>query len=244
MIIKSESETNVTETKSYTYIGEKNTKRCQIDLKHHTQDFNWDCGLSCVLMVLSDENREYFLENREKICKEEGFNTSTWTIDLCYLLRRFGIRHIFHTITLGVHPAYERINFYNEIFTRDEERVNKRFDDAEKNGIVVKKGSISCRTILEHLATGPVILLTNAKLLGCDICKYNKISCEMKKMFRWPVPYQGHYIVLCGYNMMINNVFYRNPTLTNRICVMSIKTLNEARKSYGTDQDTIFIYPS
>ncbi|XP_044762970.1 protein GUCD1 isoform X2 [Coccinella septempunctata] len=218
--------------------------RCQIDLKHHTQDFNWDCGLSCVLMVMSDENREYFLENRERICKEEGFNTSTWTIDLCYLLKRFGVRHIFYTITLGVHPAYERIDFYNQIFNRDEERVNRRFDDAEKNGILISKGAISWRSILEHLTTGPVILLTNAKLLGCDICKYNKMGFEMKRMFRWPVPYQGHYIVLCGYNTMINKVFYRNPTLTDRICVMSIKDLDDARRSYGTDQDAIFIYPS
>lgn len=127
---------------------------------------------------------------------------------------------------------------------------------------MVYKISISCRLILEHLTTGPVILLTNAKLLGCDICRYNKIGNELKKMFRWPVPYQGHYIVLCGYNMMMNKVFYRNPTLNDSkymqvlrkqlfkfgnlsgICVMSIRSLEEARKSYGTDQDTIFIYPS
>ncbi|KAL3271171.1 hypothetical protein HHI36_021668 [Cryptolaemus montrouzieri] len=95
MIIKSESESNITETKSFSYIHTKHRRRCEISLKHHTQSYNWDCGISCVLMVLSDKNREYFLNNKRQICEEEGFNTSTWTIDLCYLLRRFGVRHVF-----------------------------------------------------------------------------------------------------------------------------------------------------
>ncbi|KAL3271172.1 hypothetical protein HHI36_021669 [Cryptolaemus montrouzieri] len=127
---------------------------------------------------------------------------------------------------------------------RDEVRVNKRFQNAAQNGIVICQGAVSCKSILDHLATGPVILLTNVKLLRCDLCRYNRASSEFKKIFRWPATYQGHYIVLCGYDIFTHRVFYRNPGLTDRTCVMPLRNLEQARKSYGTDQDAIFIYPS
>lgn len=61
------------------------------EILHHVVHFeqrdNWDCGLSCVLMLLSEEKRKYVLQNLEEICQKEGFDKSTWTIDLCYLLK-------------------------------------------------------------------------------------------------------------------------------------------------------------
>lgn len=59
-------------------------------LDHFTQRYNWDCGVSCVLMLLTPAQREEMLDKFEMICREEGFNQSTWTIDLCYLLKRLG----------------------------------------------------------------------------------------------------------------------------------------------------------
>lgn len=85
------------------------------DLSHFKQRFNWDCGVTCVLMVLSDHDRACFLTNFEQICKEEGFNHSTWTIDLCYLLRRFNVLHNYYTTTLGVHPGYRGHTYYDKI---------------------------------------------------------------------------------------------------------------------------------
>ena len=59
-------------------------------VQHCQQQFNWDCGLSCVLMALdaADEftAKEDISSDIEKVCKAEGFGHSTWTIDLCYLL--------------------------------------------------------------------------------------------------------------------------------------------------------------
>ena len=57
-------------------------------VSHYQQKYNWDCGLSCVLMLLQGEQRMEALHNLDNICREEGFNQSTWTIDLCYLLKR------------------------------------------------------------------------------------------------------------------------------------------------------------
>ncbi|XP_050315979.1 protein GUCD1 isoform X3 [Anthonomus grandis grandis] len=193
-------------------------------------------------MVLPTKHRQHLLKNLSAVCKNEGFNKSTWTIDLCYLLRRYNVEHVFYTITIGVHEGYRGNSFYHHILNKDESRVNLKFREASKNDIIVKKGSISILHIIEHLVNGPIIILTNARLLYCDICKFNKISNELRKCLPWPTTYQGHYIVLCGYDIERQRVFYRNPSFGDHVCVMSVANLENARKSYGTDEDVIFIY--
>ncbi|XP_069700997.1 protein GUCD1 [Periplaneta americana] len=217
--------------------------KLEIQLTHHRQHFNWDCGVSCVLMVLPEAKREHLLCNFNEVCKEEGFNKSTWSIDLCYLLKRYGIKHIYCTITLGINPGYRGQSFYDKILHKDEERVTKRFKEAAENNIVIRKASLTCRDLVQHLAEfGPIILLTNASLLHCDICKVNKLTSELRGCFPWSTTYTGHYIVLCGYNLASEKFFFRNPTFRNRVCAMSFTMLNEARCSYGTDEDAILVY--
>nr|CAH7748977.1 unnamed protein product [Callosobruchus chinensis] len=221
-------------------------EKIQIQLSHATQRFNWDCGISCVLMVLQNQQRQIFLNHFTEICKSEGFNKSTWTIDLCYLLKRFSVRHIFYTTTLGVHEGYRWNSFYNHILTKfllqDENRINARFKKAKGSGILIQKASLTINDILSHLVNGPIIILTNAKILSCDVCKFNKISAELRKCIPWPTSYQGHYVVLCGYDIHTRKVFYRNPSFGDHVCMMPISNLDNARKSYGTDEDIIFIF--
>ena len=81
-------------------------------VQHTQQQFDWDCGLSCVLMALDAaeelDAKDSIIENLEEICKKAGFGHSTWTIDLCYLLKHYAPRLAFSytTITLGVDPSY------------------------------------------------------------------------------------------------------------------------------------------
>ncbi|XP_066249006.1 protein GUCD1 isoform X1 [Euwallacea similis] len=213
-----------------------------IELCHYKQKSNWDCGISCVLMVLPRRHRHHLVKNLTKISKIEGFNKSTWTIDLCYLLKRFNIEHVFYTITIGVHEGHRGNSYYHHILTKDETRVILKFQEAKENNIPVKKSSISILHLIEQLLNGPIIILTNARLLYCDKCKSNKISNELRKCLPWPTTYQGHYIVLCGYDIERQKIFYRNPSFADHVCQMSLSTLEEARKSYGTDEDLIFIY--
>lgn len=65
-----------------------NVRKLTHSLKHYQQRHNWDCGLSCVLMTLQEAQREQILQDLANIIDEEGFEQSTWTIDLCYLLKR------------------------------------------------------------------------------------------------------------------------------------------------------------
>ncbi|CAH0549546.1 unnamed protein product [Brassicogethes aeneus] len=213
----------------------------EIDLNHYQQKYNWDCGLSCVLMVLPKEDREDFLSNFAGICKDEGFNKSTWTIDLCYLLKRYKIKHVYYTITFGIHPEHATNSFYDTILTKDESRINRRFDNAEKCGIKIKTASVTIEYILDQLRFGPVIVLTNTQLIICDRCKFNKMKTELRKLIPCVPKFQGHYIVLCGYSANLRKIFYRNPTMYNHVCVMSMEVFEHARKSSGTDEDIIFV---
>ena len=54
--------------------------------EHYAQKSYWDCGVSCVVMALEGESRSRLLDNLEQVCEREGFNKSTWTIDLAYML--------------------------------------------------------------------------------------------------------------------------------------------------------------
>lgn len=128
-------------------------------------------------MILATPLREHFLNNFESICKEEGFGSSTWTIDLCYVLHRYQVHHDYYTQTLGVDPSYSQHNYYSQIIDKDEKRVTRRFKEAKAHGLHVEQRTVDIQVIMKHLANkGPVILLTNASLLTCEICKPNALD--------------------------------------------------------------------
>ena len=47
--------------------------------------------------------------------------------------------------------------------------------------------------------------------------------------------------MLVGVDTETKEILYRNPTLKDHICYMSFSSLEEARTSYGTDEDLIFV---
>jgi len=224
---------------------------------HTQQQFDWDCGLSCVLMALdaADEcdAKDSILENLEEICRNEGFGHSTWTIDLCYLLKHYAPRLAFSytTITLGVDPSYMNQVFYNKILKRDSERVQDRFEQAKAQGVTVLEQRVPIEDIVQHINdAGTCIVLTNANLLSCETCSHFNLSgsgdntcntsCFLLRTCGSSA-YQGHYVLAVGFDIPKRKIYYRNPTLRDRVCKMSFERFDEARNSYGTDEDLIFV---
>lgn len=124
---------------------------------------------------------------------------------------------------------------------QDAQRVLDRFRQAASHGVVVEQGSTTLNDILTHLSKeGPVILLTNSHLLACTRCA--KAMPHLRSCLPCLPPYQGHYILLIGYDRRKNHVYYRNPSFKNRVCSIAFGKLDEARQSYGTDEDVIFVY--
>jgi len=219
-------------------------ENCQHELVHYQQQHNWDCGLSCILMVLPSHKRKYVINNFDTFVAEEGFGESTWTIDLCYILYRFRMPFKYTTITLGVDPGYDKENFYDKVLAKDTSRVNTRFEQSSDKGMVIEKRQVHIEELIQHLGShGPVIVLTNANLLTCSECRMGYPACYTPSCFKTCVgSYQGHYVVLVGYDLAEGEVWYRNPTVKDKVCAMPFAVLEEARTAYGTDEDVIFVF--
>ncbi|XP_055535336.1 protein GUCD1 isoform X3 [Wyeomyia smithii] len=106
-------------------------------LVHFRQRFEWDCGLSCIVMLLDRKEKINFLANFEEICKAAAFKESTWTIDLCYILKDLGIKHKYLTTTFGANPTHIGKKYY-KCFDKDQTRVNQKFQNAESDGIPIE----------------------------------------------------------------------------------------------------------
>ncbi|KAA0713920.1 Protein GUCD1 [Triplophysa tibetana] len=201
------------------------------------QQYHWDCGLACSRMVL-----EYLHplgeEEFQRACSDLEFTESVWTIDLAYLMCKLGVRHCFCTQTLGVDKGFRNQSFYKKHFATEEDRVNELFMKAEDRGV----GEIQ-----NHLEQGHVaIVLVNAVLLVCELCSTPvKYCCFLpvgQKCFCRRPEYQGHFIVVCGFNRKTDSIFYNNPAYSDRVCCTSFKNFEEARRSYGTDEDIMLVY--
>ncbi|KAM9194198.1 protein GUCD1 isoform 1-T1 [Dugong dugon] len=210
------------------------------------QLYHWDCGLACSRMVLrylgQVDDSEF-----ESALQALQLTRSIWTIDLAYLMRHFGVRHRFCTQTLGVDKGYKNQSFYRKHFDTEETRVNQLFAQAKACKVLVEKCTVSMQDIQAHLAQGHVaIVLVNSGVLHCDLCsspvKYCCFAPRGHRCFCRTPDYQGHFIVLRGYNRAAGCIFYNNPAYADRMCSTSVSNFEEARTSYGTDEDILFVY--
>lgn len=83
--------------------------------------------------------------------------------------------------------------------------------------------TVSVQDIQAHLAQGHVaIVLVNSGVLHCDLCsspvKYCCFTPSGHRCFCRTPDYQGHFIVLRGYNRATGCIFYNNPAYADREC--------------------------
>ncbi|XP_050353631.1 protein GUCD1 isoform X2 [Nymphalis io] len=206
-------------------------------IPHIQQRYKWDCGVTCVLMVLSEGDRNDFITNFFKICEEEGFGQTTCTIDLCYLLKRYNIKHCMFTTS---HLPNKRIlRTFSGTVNKAALRIRKRFENASIDGIKIVDSVLSTRDILHHVTSkGPAIVLVDAALLSCDLCKHNKLTSEFRRILGGM--YRGHYIVVVGWSS--GKLLYLDPARSSPLCATVPARLQNSRLAPGTDRDIILIY--
>ncbi|XP_042465322.1 guanylyl cyclase 1-like isoform X1 [Zingiber officinale] len=207
-----------------------------VDVPHMRQRFDWDCGLACVLMVLRTVGLEQFdIRDLEKICD----TTSIWTVDLAYLLHKFSVKFSFLTVTLGANPEYSAESYYREQLQDDIERVNGLFEKALEAGINIQCRSISAKDISLLILTGQcvaVALVNKIKLSQYWTKDAQDADCYMSNS-----DYMGHYVVICGFDRGSGEFEIRDPASPRKHEKLSIECLDEARKSFGTDEDILLI---
>jgi len=233
---------------------------------HDRQHFNWDCGIACARMILKLFGKNQNGTELSAYFTSAHLKTSIWTIDLAYLLTHFGIANRMKTLTLGVDANYSAIDFYASHLQEDDRRVDALFREAHLRGVSVVQEAVDMEEIVEHLAGGkrPVIVLIDWKKMGCLHCGRGGggvISRMLSNVFgndddeeidddvnskdgpktKSNVGYQGHFIVLTAVDKEKNVIYFNNPSSSNPVCVTPIEDLEAARKSYGTDEDIIFV---
>ncbi|XP_054788627.1 guanylyl cyclase 1 isoform X2 [Prosopis cineraria] len=207
-----------------------------VEVPHINQSYTWDCGLACVSMVLKTigVNNCNIQELAELCC-----TTSIWTVDLAYLLQKFSVRFCYFTVTFGANPNYCVESFYKEQLPNDLERVDKLFQKAVEAGI-----NIQCRSLRgEEISS----LILSGKYIAIALVDHNKLSHVWQEDA--PVPaifcdnsgYTGHYVLICGYDAGADMFEIRDPASSKKHKRISSKSLEEARKSFGTDEDLLLI---
>ncbi|XP_039177036.1 protein GUCD1 isoform X4 [Crotalus tigris] len=108
------------------------------------QLYHWDCGLACSRMALRYLNLLND-EDFQRAVRDLQLTKSIWTIDLAYLMRHFGVKHLFCTQTLGVDKGYKNQSFYRKHFDTEENRVNQLFAQAKACKVLVDKRTFLAR---------------------------------------------------------------------------------------------------
>ncbi|XP_010452501.1 PREDICTED: protein GUCD1-like [Camelina sativa] len=206
------------------------------EVPHVHQLASWDCGLACVLMVLRASGiASCTLEDLAEICS----TNSIWTVDLAYLLHKFCVEFSYYTITFGANPNYSIEEFYKEQLPEDLVRVDLLFRKAHESGIIIQCRSVSIHEISCLLLSGNYIAIA---LVDQD--KLSKSWLEemiVAGLHTSNSCYTGHYIVICGYDAIRDEFEIRDPASSKIHERISSKCLENARKSFGTDEDLLLI---
>ncbi|XP_039028468.1 guanylyl cyclase 1-like isoform X1 [Hibiscus syriacus] len=207
-----------------------------VQVPHINQLFSWDCGLACVLMALTTVGiNGYSIQNLIELCS----TTSIWTVDLAYLLQKFSVRFSYYTVTFGANPNYSGETYYKEHLPSDLVRVDKLFQKAVEAGINILCRSISKEEISRWIMSGKYIVIALV-----DLCKLSGswVGDVIIPGFHGnDAGYTGHYIVICGYDAEADEFEIRDPASCRKHNRVSSKSLEEARKSFGTDEDLLLI---
>lgn len=201
---------------------------------HVRQRMAWDCGLACVLMVLSAAEFPRYDATWDRVHAACG-TRSVWTVDLAFALKAFGVRFVFATKTLGCDPSYRDMSFYKRELSLDERRVAGLFERAFAGEICLRKGTVPSDALGELLGTNRalVIALVDLRFL------YSRTAVG-RAIASLPYSYTGHYIVLTGLDAA-GRVTYKDPASAGEDHAIGLADLHRARAAHGTDEDLILV---
>ncbi|KAG0473341.1 hypothetical protein HPP92_015198 [Vanilla planifolia] len=203
------------------------------EVPHVRQQFHWDCGLACVLMVLRTLGK---WDCKIHDLMELSCSTSVWTVDLAYLLKRFSVSFRFFTIMMGANPNFSSEIFYMEQLQNDQWRVNRLFEKALEAGVSIECRSFSGEEIAALICSGDCIAVVLV-----DKFKLSQSQQRDGCISVGSSDYMGHYVVVCGYDADTNEFEIRDPASSRINERVSLECLDCARKCFGTDEDIILV---
>ncbi|EGF78764.1 hypothetical protein BATDEDRAFT_12878, partial [Batrachochytrium dendrobatidis JAM81] len=200
---------------------------------------SWDCGLACTSMVLAGLGipRSTLLDV-SNMCSTR----SIWTVDLVYIFRHYGVQDFtMYTSYIGVNWQNASKPFYRDSIAEDLKRVHSLFAKARACQVRIVPLVLAMDDICRFLASNryAIIILVNFNLLKCTTCSKNKA--KTSTIYDQQNEFEGHYIVLIGYDAARDVVYYRDPGVSDTLCSVKVDCLDKARMSCGTDCDLIVV---
>ncbi|CAA0811135.1 guanylyl cyclase 1, partial [Striga hermonthica] len=205
-----------------------------VDVPHINQQHAWDCGLACVLMVLQALGfYDCNIQELEELC----CTTSIWTVDLAYLLQKFSVRFTYCTVTLGANPDFSVETFYKDQLPNDLVRVNMLFREARKAGICIECRSVSAKNISDFVLSGKYVAIALVDQYKLSQSKLEDVC--VPDFYDGNPGYTGHYVVICGYDAVTDEFEIRDPASSMKHVKVPSWCLEQAHKSFGTDEDLL-----
>jgi len=210
-------------------------------IPHVRQSFNWDCGLACTEMALRALGVSKMECSLPKLRKRVP-TSSVWTVDLAYLLADYGVRFRYLTTTIGVDDGYDAEPFYKATLDSDRMRVNKLFEQATSNNVVIERGSLSSETLQELMRPHDHMVMALVDRRHLDRPPPTSVSGIVESCIaRCFSGYVGHYVLITGYDAERQAYHIMDPAKSHEPNLISCATVDLARRSYGTDEDLIVI---
>ena len=197
-----------------------------LDVPFTLQTTPWNCGPVALHMIFSYFGNPVSLDLIEKQTGiQEG--KCLLTIQLATAVTHFGYRASFFSKQLVLDQEHLSMDYYQKHLALDSLQSAKAVRDAQEAGVHLEEKRLSLEEILAFitLESVPVILLDWNVILG-----------------RPEKGYQGHFVPVIGYDK--DHVFIHNHGLKDPESFMHIKreVFDQARKSFGTDEDLLVIY--
>lgn len=234
--------------------------------RHIHQADTWDCGLTCVQMVMywldSSSKAATSQDNQEKHRKwmmDFVETKSLWTIDLVILLQHMlqeassSSTYVFCSSNFGVDESYNNLHYYRDAFSADEVRVRKLFNIAEKQNLPLMQ--------VHHMSLNILISLVLREDVVAIVLVDNNIFIQQDKNQPEDSSYSGHYVVLVGISTDKNDIqmskmnsqteddtelnnyclVIKNPGVYKERQFVTPTLFEKSWRAKGTDEDVILI---
>lgn len=189
-----------------------------------------------------------------------GSTDRVWSIEIAYVLHEFNLDTIYQTEMKGVRDEYSDHDYYQHGLDNDTRRVNALFEKAEKRGVKIRERRVGLDEIQKTLSDDDdhslIIMLVDKCLLRCSLCdkinhpnhhhteqRFRRMSNRLERFWHVQVAHSfaGHFVVVFDWDEHSDRFFIKDPAALHDTCVIQSHVLEQARSSFGTDNDILFI---
>lgn len=212
---------------------------------------NWDCGLACATtlarFVLGERNAPSLDDVRRAI----GRRKSVWTIDLAFALKKCGVEGVVMCTTCaGTNAGLCEEAFYRDDLLDDARRVNGLFSRCKRaledggSDVVVGDGTVPELRVQSLTSEALVEVIKAGWFAMALVNKYAMLS-NTEEEEDDGTGFIGHYVVIVGVDDSIDPVFTVLDPSGEESFKLRVPSdrLDKARKTFGTDEDLIFVSP-